>query len=112
MIDTGSRHSNRRRTADKNATDSGPQQNPLGRQRTGSQSGELVSSMSFYYPGRLIAEAFGELDTVYDIAGRESATAQREPDACHWLLLWGNSSVPAILSCYSRTVYPGVLLDR
>jgi hypothetical protein len=53
--------------ADENAADTGAEKDPRGPRRTCRQDRELVAAMPFGYPGRLVAEALGEVDEVDDL---------------------------------------------
>ena len=69
MVHRGRRHGNRRGTADKDAANTGPQQNAGGDHGTGGQDSKLIAAMPLGYPGRLVAEVFRKLDTLHNLSG-------------------------------------------
>ena len=80
--DRGLGHRDRRCGADENAADAGAEKDARGPRRTCRQDRELVAAMPFGDPGRLLAEALGEVDEVDDL-GRVGAARNGDADPAH-----------------------------
>ena len=80
LIESCGCHGDRRRCADKDAGDTGSQQDARGLNGTGRQHRELVAAMSFCHPRRFIAQPLGEFYAVDDLAGG-GAAGERNTDS-------------------------------
>jgi hypothetical protein len=83
--DRGGGHRDRGRGADENAADAGAEKDARGPHRACRQDRELVAAMPFGNPGRLVAEALGEVDEVDDL-GRVEAARNGDADPAHPVL--------------------------
>ena len=83
VIDGGRRHRDRRRAPDEHARDGGTELDARRRDGAGAEDRELVAGVAFGHPGGFVAELFGELHALDDLAGGQAAAAERDADAGH-----------------------------